>query len=177
MIIRNYTRRLVWTAMMIALGLILPFITMQVPKFGNMLCPMHIPVLLVGFLCGGAYGIVAGAVLPIFRSFLFGAPILIPTALTMSFELATYGLLAGAMYHMLRNKKLGTYISLILAMIGGRIVYGIVSYIIYHILGNTFTWKIFVTQAFVNALPGIILQLLIIPAIVKYTMARTTKES
>ncbi|MDO5520149.1 MAG: ECF transporter S component [bacterium] len=162
----NPTKKMVLTATFIALGLVLPFLTMQIPSIGNMLCPMHIPVLLCGFLCGGPYGLIAGLCLPVLRSLLFGAPVLMPTALAMSFELAAYGLVSGVLYDLLKGVKLRAYITLIGAMVIGRIIWGIAAFCIYHAIGNVFTWKLFATQAFLRAIPGIILQLVFIPLIV-----------
>lgn len=160
------TRKIVLTALFMAIGMILPFITMQIPSIGNMLLPMHLPIILCGFLCGGPYGLVAGIVVPLLRSVVFGAPPLMPTAVAMAFELGAYGLVSGLMYKRLHNKKWGIYISLISAMVIGRVIWALVSIVLYSMLGNVFTWKIFVMQAVINAIPGIILQLIIIPLLV-----------
>ncbi len=163
---RLKTRNLVLSGLFIALGYIMPFFTMQVPTFGSMLCPMHIPVLLCGFLCGAPYGAIVGFVTPLLRSVIAGMPPLYPTALAMSLELATYGFLAGVLYKMLPKKSLFVYIDLILAMVGGRIVWGIVSSILYGMKGNAFTLAVFLNGAFINAIPGIIVQIILIPVIV-----------
>ncbi len=84
--------------MLLALGLILPLVTGNIPRVGNMLLPMHLPVFLGGLLLGWQYGLILGAVLPLMRSLLFGMPPLYPVALAMTFELATYGAVAGALY-------------------------------------------------------------------------------
>lgn len=159
-------KRLVISAMFLALGIVLPFVTMQIPRFGNMLLPMHIPVILCGFLCGAPYGFVVGLIVPLLRSALFGAPMMIPTAISMAFELATYGLVSGWMYRKFYDKKCGIYISLITAMILGRISWGIVTAILFQILGFVFTLKLFFMQAVVNAIPGIVIQLILIPFLV-----------
>ncbi len=160
-------KNLTLSALFLALGLALPFLTMQIPEFGSMLLPMHIPVLLCGFVCGWQYGLVIGFVTPLLRSAVFGVPFMIPTALAMAFELATYGLVAGILYYLLKDKKAGTYISLIGAMFAGRAVWGIASYFIYSLLTEkTFTRAIFAGGAFLEAIPGIILQLVIIPPLV-----------
>ena len=91
-------KKLVLAGMFLALGMILPFITGQVPQIGNMLCPMHIPVLLCGFICGWQYGLVVGFITPLLRSFMFGMPPVYPTAIVMAFELMTYGFLSGFLY-------------------------------------------------------------------------------
>ena len=158
------------SAMFIALGIVLPFVTMNIPEIGNMLLPMHIPVLLSGFILGPVYGMIVGFVTPLLRSVMFGAPIFYPKAIVMSFELLTYGLISGLFYHIIfnrRSKLINIYISLILAMIFGRVTYGIVQSIIGLVNMNEFTFKVFVTEAIINAIPGIIIQLIIIPIIIK----------
>ena len=160
------TRKLVMSAVFIALGLVLPFITMQIPRFGNMLLPMHIPVLLCGFLCGAPYGLLVGAIVPVFRSLIFGMPMMMPMAVGMAFELAAYGFLSGLLYDFFADKRWGSYISLLGAMLGGRIVWGVVSVMLYSMLGNTFTWQLFMAGAIFNAIPGIIIQLVLIPVLV-----------
>lgn len=163
---KNQTTKLVYAGVLLALGLILPFFTGQVPKVGNMLLPMHLPVLVCGFICGGPTGLIVGCVLPILRSFLFGMPKLVPMALAMSFELGCYGLVSGLLYKKLPRKVISTYIALIGAMICGRVVWGVTSYMINKIIGNHFTWQLFVAGAFTNAIPGIIIQIIIVPILV-----------
>lgn len=163
---KETTKKLTWSAMFIALGLILPFLTGQIPQIGNMLLPMHIPVFLCGLICGWRYGAIVGLVLPVLRYMLFGMPILFPTGIAMSFELAAYGFVSGFLYG--RSKWqciIALYRSLIASMISGRIVWGIVEIIILGISGGAFTWQMFLAGAFLNAVPGIILQLILIPAI------------
>ena len=92
------TRRLTLSAMFLALGLVLPFLTGQVPQIGNMLLPMHLPVFLCGLLCGWQYGAAVGFALPLLRSSLFALPVMFPAATAMAFELMTYGLVAGLLY-------------------------------------------------------------------------------
>ena len=158
----NQTRKLTLSAMFLTIGMILPFFTGQIPQVGNMLLPMHIPVLLCGFLCGGKYGLLVGFILPILRSACFGMPPMMPTAIAMAFELAAYGTISGLLYEKTKN----TIASLICAMIGGRIVWGIVSFILYQMMGNVFTWQIFAAGAFLQAVPGIVVQIMLIPILV-----------
>lgn len=160
------TRKLILTALFLALGYVLPFLTGQVPAVGKMLLPMHIPVLLCGFVCGWQYGLMVGFVVPLFRSVLAGMPVMMPTAVGMAFELATYGMISGLLYRKLTRKSLNIYITLIGAMLGGRIVWGIVSILLYGIQGNVFSWQLFISGALLNAVPGIVLQLVLIPVIV-----------
>ena len=161
---------LILAALFLGIGLVLPLLTGQIQKFGNMLLPMHIPVLLSGFIIGPVYGMIVGFVTPLLRSIMFGAPIFYPKAIVMSFELLTYGLISGVFYHIIfnrRSKLINIYISLILAMVFGRVTYGIVQSIIGLVNMNGFTFKVFVTEAIINAIPGIIIQLIIIPIIIK----------
>ena len=130
-----------------------------------MLLPMHIPVLLCGFICGWQYGGVVGFVLPLLRHLMFGMPPLL-TAVAMAFELAAYGIVTGLLYRLLPRKNVvSLYISLISAMLLGRVVWGVVRVIMTGVAGEAFTWKLFLAGAFVNAVPGIILQLVLIPAL------------
>lgn len=163
---KNSIKKLVLSGLFLALGLLLPFLTGQIPRIGNMLLPMHIPVLLCGFICGWKYGLIVGFIVPLLRSVLFGMPPMFPIAISMAFELAAYGLISGFLYENLLKKKSSILISLILAMIGGRIIWGIVSYFLYGISGSQFSIELFTAGAFLNAIPGIILQIILIPIIV-----------
>ncbi|MDX9872621.1 MAG: ECF transporter S component [Clostridia bacterium] len=163
---RLTTRALVLSGLFIALGFILPFFTMQVPAIGGMLLPMHIPVLICGFLCGAPYGLIVGFITPLLRSTIMGMPPMYPTAMAMAFELAAYGFLAGILYQKFPKKTGYIYLDLILAMIAGRVVWGIVSFLLYGIKGNAFTLGIFLNSAVINAIPGIIVQLVLIPPLI-----------
>lgn len=163
---KKQVKNLVLSGLFTAIGIILPFITMRIPRIGNMLLPMHIPVMLCGFICGGPYGYVVGLIVPLLRSALVGMPVMIPSAVTMAPELAVYGLVTGLLYKKLKSKKSGIYVSLISAMILGRIVWGLTSIGVLSLTGSSFTWKLFITNGFVNAIPGIIIQLILIPALV-----------
>lgn len=163
---RNATKNLTLAAMFLALGLVLPFLTGQVPQIGKMLLPMHLPVLLCGLICGWQYGAVIGFIMPILRYSLFGMPVLFPVGIAMAFELLTYGLVAGLMYGRSPWRCIrALYRSLLIAMISGRIVWGIAQMILLGISGDGFTWQMFLAGAFFNAIPGILLQLILIPAI------------
>lgn len=161
------TYKITLSAMFIALGLVLPFLTGQIPTVGKMLLPMHIPVILCGFVCGLQYGLAVGFITPILRSLIFHAPPMMPTAFAMAFELAAYGLLCGLFYRILPKKVVYLYASLVLAMLGGRIVWGVAMLIITGLSGSAFGFETFMSGAFLTAFPGIILQLVIIPPAVK----------
>ena len=160
------TKKLVLSALFLALGYVLPFFTGQIQAIGKMLLPMHIPVLLCGFVCGWQYGLIVGFIVPLFRSVLAGMPVMMPTAVGMAFELAAYGIISGMMYQKLPKKTINIYLSLITAMIGGRIVWGLVSILLYGMQGNAFSWTMFMGGALLNAIPGIVIQLVLIPVVI-----------
>lgn len=159
-------RNLVFAAVCLALCMVLPFLTGQIPQIGSMLCPMHIPVLLAGFLCGPWWALAVGAVAPTLRYLLFSMPPLLPTGLAMTFELLTYGLAAGLLYRLLPKKPGYIYVALICAMLVGRIVWGVASILVYGAVGKSFTWPIFFAGAFGNAIPGMIVHIVLIPVLV-----------
>ena len=163
---KHTTLKITYSAMCIALAIVLPFITANNQQLGNMLCLMHIPVLLCGFLCGWQYGFAVGAVSPILRSLIVGAPPMFPIAFAMAFELAAYGLVAGLLYKLLPKKPLNIYVSLVAAMVSGRIVWGAVKFIIAGLTSSSFPFSVFIASAVTNAVPGIILHIVLVPIIV-----------
>ena len=127
---------------------------------------MHLPVFLCAYICGWQYGAAVGFIVPILRSFVFGMPVLYPNALAMAVELAAYGLVAGLIYQMFKKHNVwAVYASLIPAMLLGRVVWGVAQVILLGFSESAFTWQMFMAGAFLNAVPGIILQLILIPAI------------
>lgn len=160
------TLKTVFAAMFLALSYVMPFLTGQIPEIGSMLCPMHIPVLLCGFICGWPWGLVVGFIAPLLRSLTLGMPPLFPTAFCMAFELAVYGLVSGLMYKILPRKKVYIYCSLLIAMVVGRIVWGLAMLICMNINGGAFTFAAFFAGAITNAIPGIIAQIILIPILV-----------
>lgn len=158
-------RRLTAAAVCLALCLVLPFLTGQIPQIGSTLCPMHVPVLLGGFICGPWWALAVGVVAPMLRHALFGMPPIL-TAIAMSFELAAYGSISGLLYGKMKKKVRNIYISLIGAMVLGRVIWGIVMVVITGAAGGTFTWAAFASGAVFNAIPGILVQIILIPAIV-----------
>ena len=158
--------KLVLAALLLALALVLPFLTGQIPHVGKALCPMHLPVLLCGFFCGPWYALAVGFIAPLLRSFLFGRPAILYDGVVMCFELAAYGFISGALYRLLPKKKANIYVSLIAAMLAGRVVWGAARVILYGLGKSAFGWAAFLAGAFTNAIPGIILQLVLIPVLV-----------
>lgn len=157
--------RLILAALFLALALVLPFLTGQIPQIGSALCPMHFPALLCGFFCGPWYGLAVGFIAPLLRFTLFGMPPIL-TSIAMSFELAAYGLVSGLLYQLLPKKKANIYLSLIGAMLTGRVVWGIARVVLLGLGQMDFSWAIFLSGAFATAIPGIIAQIILIPILV-----------
>ena len=166
----SYTKRLVLTALCAALCVVLPMAFHAFPGGGNVFLPMHIPVLLCGLMCSWPYGLVCGLLGPAISSLLTQMP---PAAFlpSMMIECATYGCVAGAMMELVRTKKvyLDLYISMITAMILGRVVAGFAKAWILAPGTPIFAW---VTTSLVEGIPGIVIQLMLIPTIV-YALQRS----
>ena len=156
-------RQLVPAALFLALAFVLPLLTGQVPKVGNMLCPMHFPVLLCGFVLGGPWGLAVGFAAPLLRSVLFGMPPMFPIAVSMAFELAAYGLVSGALWHKVKHTVPMMYASLVTAMVAGRLVWGAVRFVLAGLTGSSFPFSVFLSGALLTAVPGIVAQLVLIP--------------
>ena len=163
---RKSSKHLVLAALFLALGIVLPFFTGQIPAVGKMLLPMHIPVLLCGLICGWQWGLAVGFVTPLLRSLLFSVPVLYPMAVGMAFELAVYGAVVSWLYSHSRWQCVkALYKCLIPAMVTGRLVWGVVMIALMGLSGSAFTWEAFIGGAVLNAVPGIVLQLILIPAV------------
>jgi riboflavin transporter FmnP len=161
------TKRLVLSALFLALGIVLPFLTGQLPQIGSMLLPMHIPVLLCGLLCGWRWGAVVGCCTPLLRSLLFFMPPLYPAAVAMALELMTYGAVIGLLYAIVRRRTLPSLmLCLLAAMVAGRAVWGVAQALLLGVGGvGGFTFSAFIAGAITGAIPGIVLQLLLIPTV------------
>ncbi len=163
---QNHLRKMILSAAFLALAYVMPFLTGQVPEIGSMLCPLHIPVLLCGFICGWPWGLAVGFIAPLFRSFTLGMPPLFPKALCMAFELAAYGAVTGLMHRLLPHKKPYIYVSLLTAMLVGRLIWGAAMFTCLGLTGESFTFAAFLAGAVTNAIPGIIIQIVLIPVLV-----------
>ena len=163
---RNQLVNLALAAMFLALAYVMPFLTGQIQQIGNMLCPMHIPIILCGFICGGPWGLIVGFIAPFLRSFTLGMPPMYPVAFAMAFELAAYGLMSGVLYRVFPKKKGYIYCSLIISMIIGRLIWGVVQFVCAGLDPSKFGFAAFWAGAVANAIPGIILQIVIIPVVV-----------
>jgi thiamine transporter ThiT len=163
---REHLRSLIIAAICLALCLVLPFLTGQIPQIGMALSPMHIPVFLCAFLCGPRYAAIVGLVAPLLRFMLLGMPPIMPMGVAMCFELAAYGITAGMLYKLLPKKPVFIYVSLIAAMLIGRAVFGLAFMQTLGINGGQYTWSMFIAGAFIDAVPGIILHIVLIPVII-----------
>ena len=161
-------RRTVLAALCIALCVVLPIAFHSIPDAGSVILPMHIPVLLCGMICGWPYGFICGLLGPLVSSVLTGMP---PMAYlpAMMVECATYGLATGLLLKFVRTHNLTAdlYISLIGAMLLGRVVSGVAKALIF---SPGMAMSVWITSNFVTALPGIVIQLVLIPQIIRILM-------
>ena len=165
---RAEVKKLVISAMFLSLGVLLPFLTGQIKEIGDSLLPMHIPVMLCGLVCGAKYGFAVGLILPLLRAVTVGMPPLFPNAVWMAAELCTYGFVIGFLYPKFFERQLWwLYSSLLISMISGRVVWGIAKYFLLGVSGKAFTFQAFIAGGLIDALPGIILQLIVIPVVIK----------
>ena len=165
---KQHTRvqNMVLAAFFLALAYVMPFLTGQIQAVGQRLCPLHIPVLLCGFFCGPLWGLAVGFIAPLLRSVILGMPHLFPNAVCMAFELAVYGSVSGLMHGILPRRKLCVYLSLLTAMVAGRVVWGAAMLVCMGLSGGSFSFAAFLAGAVTNALPGIAVQLVLVPVLV-----------
>ncbi len=172
---KNSSVNLALSAMFLALAFVMPFLTGQIPQIGAMLCPMHIPVILCGYICGAPWGLAVGFVAPLLRSAILGMPPLFPTAVSMAFELAAYGLLSGILYRRMPKNKANIYLSLLISMIAGRLAWGLAQFVCMGFDTEKFSFTTFYTGAITTALPGIAIQLVLIPLLIMLYEKRIRK--
>lgn len=155
-------RKIVITAVCIALCLVLPQALHAIPKAGIIFSPMHLPVLLCGLICGWQYGLLCGMTAPLLSSLITSMPIMSNLPFMMV-ELAVYGFVTGLLIKYLHTGRTiyNIYIALLAAMLSGRIIAGILMAIFY--VGGSYSWSAWVTGYFVSCLPGIVVQLILIP--------------
>ena len=94
----------------------------------------------------------------------------------MAFELAAYGFVAGWLHGKLPNKKVYVYVALISAMVLGRLVWGLAMLCCMGLDTTKFGIATFVGGAVTGAIPGIILQLVVVPIIV-ITLEKVIKKN
>ena len=166
---RNATYNTVLTGILISFGILLSYFTSHafgIP--GTTLLPMHIPVFIIGFLCGPWFGVIGGMLTPLMSSLITGMPPMFPMLPIMMGELMTYGLISGLLY---KKFKLPIYPSLIVAMLAGRIAYGMVFSVLFT-MNNGALQAASVITAVTKGLPGIIVQLVILPPIISIVRRR-----
>ena len=156
------TKKLIFTALCVALGVVLPLFFHGVPNAGQVFLPMHIPVLLCGLICGPLSGLCCGVLAPLLGNLISGMP---PLAFlpSMLCELAVYGLVAGLLLKVFRGRA-AVFCSLVGAMIAGRLVMGLLNALIFR--AGEYGWAMWLTASFVTALPGIVIQLVILPIVI-----------
>ena len=159
---RTRTHGIGLAGIVIGMGRLFPIMFNMIGMTGSVFLPMHIPVMLAGIVCGAFYGMTAGIVVPFISSFISGTPAIYPVAVYMAFELAAYGILCG-----LLSRRLGIILTLAISMIGGRLVLAVAQLILLGAAGRQFTLEGFITASFITAVPGIILQFVAVPVIVR----------
>lgn len=164
------TKKLVTASMLLAIGVIIPSIFHLTGLPGQMLLPMHIPVLIGGFLLSPSLAMLLGMLTPLLNSFITGMPVLFPIAIILVFELGTYGLITSLLYRVL---KVPSLLALIISMVLGRVMAGITIFVLSGFFTIPFEPVLFVKGAIITGIPGIIIQIILIPslvyAITKYT--------
>lgn len=161
----NNTKRMILSALLVAMGVVLPMAFHSIPNAGSVFLPMHIPVLLCGLICGWPYGLACGVLAPLLSSLMTGMP---PAAILpgMLCELAVYGLVSGLLLKVIHTQHtiVDLYASLLGAMISGRLVAGVLNALIFR--AGSYSLAMWTTASFVTALPGIAIQLVLIPLLV-----------
>lgn len=167
---RTKTTNLVMAGLFLAIGVIIPSIFHTTGVDGRIFLPMHLSVLLGGILLPPIYAFLLGVLTPILNSLLTGMPVLFPSALIMTFELATYAFIVSYLY---RRSRVPIILSLIISMIIGRIVAGVVVYVLSTFFAQNMDPILFIEGSIITGLPGIAIQIVLIPilmhAINKYT--------
>ena len=167
---RSALYKMVVTALLLAIGLVLPLLLGQVEVLGQAISPLHIPALLCGLTCGWGWGAALGAVLPLLRSVIFGMPPM-PIAIPMAFEMAVYGALTGLLYPVFRKViRSRTHlpamlVSMIIAMILGRVAGGAAKACVMGFQGNSYTFQTFIAAYFTGTAVGAVIHLIVVPAV------------
>lgn len=158
----NRTLLMIWAAFFVALAVLVPTIFYTVSGLDRIFLPMHIPVILCGFVCGAHFGFLCGVLAPILSALLIGLPVLVPNGLIMAVELAIYGFVSGFLY----RRGHSVWLALVAAMFLGRVVSGLLMACVLGFAGQAYGLGAFVSAAFVTGLPGMVIQLLLIPVLV-----------
>ena len=161
----NKTKQIVLTALFVALGVALPQAFHAIPNAGSIFLPMHIPVLISGYAVGPVFGLLCGILTPLLSHLIFSMPPA-PVLPGMLCELAMYGLMSGLLNKVVKieNRLVKNYVVLIGAMLCGRVTYGILNALVFK--AGSYSMQAWISAAFVTAIPGIIIQLVLIPILV-----------
>ena len=158
-------KKSILTAACIALCVVLPMAFHSIPNAGSIFCPMHIPVLLCGLICGWPYGLLCGLAGPVLSSLLTQMPVaaMLPS---MMIELAVYGIITGIMMRLVHTKKLyaDLYINLIFAMLAGRVAAGTAKALIF--AAGEYSVAAWISGHFIMAWPALLIHLTLIPLLV-----------
>lgn len=170
-------RKMLFSAMFLSLGILLPFLTGQMKEIGDTLLPMHIPVMLCGLICGWQYGLIVGGILPFLRAVTVGSPPIYPNAVWMSAELATYGFVVGFLYFAFHKKQMWwLYCCMLISMVSGRVIWGITKAVLLGVAGKSFALQAFIAGGFIDSFPGILLQFILIPTIIRLINLERKKQ-
>lgn len=163
---KHSVKNVIRAGLFMAMGFVLPLLTGQLPVVGQMLLPMHIPVFFCAFFCGPLYALGVGCALPLLRSLIFGVPVLYPVAIAVALEMAIYGGVTGFVYARIKKNTLrAVYCCMLPAMLLGRVGRCLLQAVLVGLQGNAFVMKTFITGVLLHSLPGIALQLLIVPTV------------
>lgn len=165
-------RKVIYAAMCLALAFLLPYLTGQLRELGKALCPMHLPVFICSYACGPVYAGIVGFIAPLIRSLITGMPVFPTKAIPMMFELMTYGAVAGVCYKLFPKKIPYVYISLVVGIISGRLVLSAVNLVMNAMNGVEFSFFTYFVKNILEAVPGLILQIVIVP-LVAITLRKT----
>ncbi len=175
-------RKTIITGVLLAIGIILArflhLLPLPLPAF--MFSPLHLPVFICALICGRRYGIICGIILPYLSFAVSKKPPLYPAAIAMSIELLVYAAVAGTIFKiklLKANVVLKAFVSILIAQIIGRLAGGLATAMLLGFNGKPYLFETFVTSYFVQTLPAIILQLVIIPPLVKATMHYQEKSA
>ena len=167
------TKEIVLSGLLLATGIILPMLFHMFGMTGPIALPMHIPVLIGGFLLSPQLALLLGIITPVISGMLTGMPVMFPMGIIMAVELGIYGLTASLMT---RKLKLTAIPSLIISMITGRIAAGLTVAFLVQLFGVKMNPVTYVRGAIVTGLPGIIIQLIFIPTLI-YAINKYLKKA
>lgn len=156
----HYILKIVYSGVFVALGILLPqAFHVFGQDAGRMFLPIHLPVLMAGLVLGAECGGIVGMLVPVLSSVLTGMPP-VPLVYFMLFELVPYGVFTGIFI-----RKYNVYISLVLAMLLGRVCYGLALAGGVYILGlhAPFANGAAFVSGVITGIPGMCIQIILIP--------------